>query len=207
MKPISKISEKTSVFVLEIKADEKTNTLLGKMGILPKTILTIISNDGDAVTIETGHERYVLKKETADTIIVSDILNNQERIFEGNQTKQREVILTVLKKIKGHFTLDELVRKVQKKDKNIGQITVYRALKTLTDKGILETISMPDGAREYEIIKGHHDHIICENCGAVYEFHDADLEQAQKIIAEQHGVVLADHKMQLFGRQCPKCND
>lgn len=207
MKPLSKIPPKTSVFVIEVPSGKLSEKRFKEMHIEPKSIITVVSNKNDELVIEVQQHQSLIRKEDADNILVSNILDSQERIFEGNQTKQRDVILGVLKRQKGHFTLEELTHKVQKKDSHIGQITVYRALKTLIEKGVVETIAKQDGSREFEIHKGHHDHIICQSCGSVYEFHDAELEKAKRQIAEKHGMVLSDHKLQLFGLQCPRCND
>lgn len=207
MKPLSKIPSKTSVFILELPNEEAVTNRLKELGLAPRSIITVVSNKDDELVIECEQRQMLLSKDDANTILVSNILDSQERIFEGNQTKQRSVILSVLKRQKGHFTLEELTQKVQKKDPRIGQITVYRALKTLIEKNIVETITKRDGTREFEIHKGHHDHIICQNCGNVYEFHDVELEKAKHQIAARHGMVLSDHKLQLFGMQCPRCDD
>lgn len=205
MKTLNKIPESTSVFVLRWEDDPELCAVLKRHNIKPKEIITVASSSKEGLTIEAGTERFVLPKKLAASILVSEALSDLERAFAGNQTKQREVILSVLKKTKEHFTLEEFVKKVQRVNPRIGQVTVYRALKILTDKGVLDVFVMPDGSRKFEIKRGYHDHIICELCGAIYDFYDAELERIQKVIADRHGVTLKRHKMQLFGQGCPQC--
>ncbi len=205
MKPLSQIPKLTSVFVLKINNNREAVELFATHGVKAKQIITVVSTTKEGITIEAGQARFIVPQKIADTIFVSEALNDLEQAFAGNQTKQREVILAVLKKTKEHFTLEEFTKKVQRVNPRIGQVTVYRALKTLTEKEVLDMFVMPDGSRKFEIKRGYHDHIICEVCGAIYDFYDAELERLQKVIAERHGVALERHKMQLFGQGCPQC--
>ncbi len=52
--------------------------------------------------------------------------------------------------------------------------------------------------------RGHHDHLICEGCGVIVEFADADIEQLQEEMARAHSFVLLDHRHELFG-VCRDC--
>lgn len=49
----------------------------------------------------------------------------------------------------------------------------------------------------------HHDHIICEDCGKVFEFTDNIIEQRQREISEKYGIKLKTHNVYLYG----KCSD
>ena len=71
---------------------------------------------------------------------------------------------------------------------------------------MVKELELPDGGKKFEVKKGHHDHIICKNCGAIIEFHDAELEELQKKIALKHGIELDSHRMQLFGGECRECD-
>ncbi len=205
MKPLSKIPKRTSVFITKTERGSESESVLEQHQIKPKQMVTVISTNRTSMLLESQHNRFTIDKKIADSIIVSEVLSDLEQAFEGNQTKQRETILGLLKRTKEHFTLEEFVKKVQRANPRIGQVTVYRALKTLTAKGVLEVFIMPDGSRKFEIRRGYHDHIICEGCGSIYDFYDEDLEQHHLRIARKHGVILERHKMQLFGQRCPQC--
>jgi Fur family ferric uptake transcriptional regulator len=52
---------------------------------------------------------------------------------------------------------------------------------------------------------GHHDHIICMDCGRVEEFVDCGIERKQLEIANRLGFSIEEHNLILYGR-CRKEN-
>ena len=209
MKKLSNISEKNSVFILEIESDKKNQERLYSLGVLPAKIITVIKNpqNKSPLIIEVDESRFAVSHDLAQKIIVTHVLDGQNFIFDAQhkKTEQRVFILKELKKQKGHFSLNEFTEKLRKKDSKIGTITVYRTLKLLTEKGILEVLDLPDSTKVFEIKKGHHDHIICDNCGSIIEFHNEEMERLQEKIAEKHDIELDSHKVRLFAKKCPKC--
>ncbi len=101
---------------------------------------------------------------------------------------------------------EELYRLVKKRDASIGQATVYRTLKLLSEAGLASQVELGDGVVRYEHKYGqqHHDHLICTNCRREVEVFDPDIEELQELLAERHGFVLTHHKMYLYGL-CPEC--
>lgn len=209
MQKLSQTPAQTSVFVLEIEGNQEEKERLHTLGIISERIITVIKNPKGKMPmiIEVFNSRFAVSKEIAKDVFVSNVLDDQSLIFDSNhkKTEQRDLILDMLKNQKGHFSLNDFTELVRKKDSKIGTITVYRTLKFLVEKGILEVIDLLNGERQFEIKKGHHDHIICENCGEIMEFHNDDIEKLQEQIAKQHNVELNTHKLKLFAEKCPKC--
>ncbi|MDZ7822218.1 MAG: transcriptional repressor [Candidatus Marinimicrobia bacterium] len=56
----------------------------------------------------------------------------------------------------------------------------------------------------YEVVKGHHEHMICESCGAIIEFHNEELESLQQKICEDHHFLPKRHSTKIFGI-CASC--
>ena len=53
----------------------------------------------------------------------------------------------------------------------------------------------------YELnLHQEHDHIICMDCGKVFEFKDPDMERRQREISQQHGMELTNHSLYLYGK-------
>jgi len=121
-------------------------------------------------------------------------------------TPQRRIILDTLLKKNGHLSSEELYALVKKRDASIGQATVYRTLKLLSDSGLIEPLDFADGVTRYEPCYGkdHHDHLICEQCGKNIEIVDEVIERRQEQLAKEHGFTLIRHKMYLYGL-CPEC--
>lgn len=122
------------------------------------------------------------------------------------ETPQRSLILDEYLKREEHITAEELYDIVKKRDRTVGQATVYRVLKLLCEAGLAREVDFGDGTMRYERLYGrdHHDHLVCRTCGLTVEVCDPLIEELQQRLAAQHGFVLLDHEMYLYG-QCEKC--
>jgi Fur family transcriptional regulator, ferric uptake regulator len=115
-------------------------------------------------------------------------------------TDQRRVIARVLSESGDHPDVEELHRRAAAVDPGISIATVYRTVRLFEEAGILERHDFRDGRSRYEVTPDeHHDHLIDVETGAVIEFHDAELEDLQRRIAEKLGFHLIDHRMELYG--------
>ncbi len=121
-------------------------------------------------------------------------------------TPQRAAIAEVFFEMGGHANVEELYRRVRRRRRGIGQATVYRMLKLLTELGLAEARDFGDGRMRYEpaLDDRHHDHLICTECGRIVEFEDDAIERLQEEVARAHGFELVWHKMELYGR-CEAC--
>ena len=124
-------------------------------------------------------------------------------------TSQREVILKTLYENQDHFTPENLYLLIKESypDLNIGITTVYRTLNLLEENNFASSISFGVLGKKFELNnKSHHDHLICQNCGKIVEFHNENIEQLQQEIANIHNFKLNDHLMQLYGicKECQK---
>ncbi|HEX8072179.1 MAG TPA: Fur family transcriptional regulator [Pyrinomonadaceae bacterium] len=122
------------------------------------------------------------------------------------RTAQRDLILDVFLRTEEHLSSEDLYRLVQQEDPDIGQTTVYRTLKLLTDAGLAREVRFGDGRTRYEhnYKHPHHDHLICTQCGKTIEFFSADMEALQDQIAAKHKFELTHHTMRMFG-YCADC--
>ena len=123
-----------------------------------------------------------------------------------NVTQQRLQIANLFLALPGHHTLEEIYLAVREKTSNIGQTTVYRTIKLLCDAGLAREIRLEDNSSRYEsnVDRGHHDHMLCQQCGKLVEFVNDDIERLQEQIAEQYGFTLEGHHLLLFGT-CGEC--
>jgi len=122
-------------------------------------------------------------------------------------TEQREIVLEVLLKAKGHLTAEEVYHEVKlaNPDSNIGIATVYRSLSFLEEVHLITSITFGTDGKKYESnSKKHHDHLICVSCGKIIEFMDEEIEKKQEKIARDNGFKITSHVMQLLGN-CSNC--
>ena len=76
-------------------------------------------------------------------------------------TGRRRVIARVLSEATDHPDVSELHRRIAAVDPGISLATVYRTMKLLQGKGIVERHDFGDGRGRYEAVpKAHHGHLI-----------------------------------------------
>jgi Fur family ferric uptake transcriptional regulator len=117
-------------------------------------------------------------------------------------TSQREKVAEIAISRKTHFEIQTLIRDVQQKYAEISPATVYRSVKTLCDAGILnETLQSHTGVTLYEAHDDeHHDHIVCLDCGEIFEFHDEGMEESQVKAIRKLGFEEAKHKHVIYAK-------
>jgi Fur family ferric uptake transcriptional regulator len=115
-------------------------------------------------------------------------------------TGQRRVIARVLSDSQDHPDAEELHRRAAEIDPHISIATVYRTVRLLEESGILERHDFRDGRSRYEEMPDeHHDHLIDVQTGRVIEFHNDQIEELQRLVAEKLGYKLVDHRLELYG--------
>jgi len=121
------------------------------------------------------------------------------------KTPQRRAILDKFLELKGHICAEELHRALQKSHPNIGFATVYRALKLLQGAKIAGEVNFTGKRRRFEKeARGHHDHLICLDCGKTIEVYDSRIEKLQDELVKKHSFVPVHHRMEIFGK-CKSC--
>ena len=122
------------------------------------------------------------------------------------RTAQRDLILDVFLRTEGHVSGDDLYRLVHEQDQTVGQTTVYRTLRLLTEAGLAREVRFGDGRAHYEhnYKHQHHDHMICSECGKIIEFYSPELEAIQDEMAAKHRFVLTSHLLRMIGI-CAEC--
>jgi Fur family transcriptional regulator, ferric uptake regulator len=117
-------------------------------------------------------------------------------------SEQRWNIVKLILSEKGHFNTQEIAKKVNQAYPGIGTATVYRNLKLLCEAMILkESLMDVQGRVVYERFEeGHHDHIVCLDCGQIFEFHDDDIESQQERICRKQRFEEVSHRHVIYAR-------
>ena len=121
------------------------------------------------------------------------------------RTGQRDLILDVFLRTEGHVSGEDLYRLVREQDPTVGQTTVYRTLRLLTEAGLAREVRFGDGRAHYEhnYKHEHHDHMICSECGKIIEFYSPELEAIQDEMAAKHKFELTSHLLRMIGICAP----
>lgn len=116
------------------------------------------------------------------------------RILEVFRTSERR-----------HLSAEDIYRILLTQDDDAGLSTVYRVLNQLVQANILLRHSFESDHAVFELNEGgHHDHLICVNCGRVEEFRDEEIELRQRQVAAENDFALREHMLVLYGL-CPAC--
>ena len=84
-------------------------------------------------------------------------------------TRQKDAILTAVRSMNNHPSADEIYRKLRESYPRLSLGTVYRNLNAFAEKGDIRKISTLEGGDRYDYRTEKHEHMLCENCGQVYD--------------------------------------
>lgn len=117
-------------------------------------------------------------------------------------TGQRRLIARVLSEAEDHPDVEDVYRRALALDSKVSIATVYRTVRLLEEKGILERRDFGGGRARYDPAdRGHHHHLIDVDTGKVIEFADEEFEELARSMARRLGFVLIGQRLELFGRR------
>ena len=146
-------------------------------------------------------KEVLIKREDLDEGALKRILRDMGLKVTG----QRMAILKSLTQGRAHRTAQEIFESVHVEHPEIGFATVYRLLRTLSEKQYVTEIRMGGMPARYELTpKHHHDHLTCTSCGKIVEFEHEQIEALQVQVARENGFQLTGHVLELYGL-CPDC--
>jgi Fur family transcriptional regulator, ferric uptake regulator len=103
-----------------------------------------------------------------------------------------------------HLSAEDVYKTLMGEGIDVGLATVYRVLTQFEQAGLLVRHHFEGGRAVYELNQGgHHDHLVCLQCGWVEEFHDAEIEKRQIKIARERGFTIREHSLYLYA-ECTK---
>ncbi|MBE5834091.1 MAG: transcriptional repressor [Butyrivibrio sp.] len=110
-----------------------------------------------------------------------------------------------------HLTAEQIYELVRADFPDIGLATVYRTIQVLLELDLIDRVNFDDGIERYELArtkadgsKHHHHHMICLNCGKVFEFEQDMMEGLEEEIKIKTGFKVVDHEVKLYG-YCTEC--
>ncbi len=99
-----------------------------------------------------------------------------------------------------HLTAEDVYRQLLDANQDIGLATVYRVLTQFEGAGLVIRHHFEGGSSVFELNEGkHHDHMLCVECGEVFEFFDSRIEDRQKQVADESDFCIDDHSLYLYG--------
>jgi Fur family ferric uptake transcriptional regulator len=91
--------------------------------------------------------------------------------------------------------------------RSVGIASVYRTLELLGELGLVQRLEVGGGGARYEPVQPggeHHHHVVCDDCGRIAAFADAQLEQALEELSRRLDYAIDGHEVVLRGA-CGDC--
>jgi len=105
-----------------------------------------------------------------------------------------------------HLSAEDVYRLLLKEGTDTGLATVYRVLTQFEQAGLLVRHHFEADKAVFELNQGgHHDHLVCLQCGRVEEFFDEAIEKRQTAVALERGFAIREHSLHLYV-DCTKKN-
>ena len=119
-------------------------------------------------------------------------------------TRQREVVLQVIRDAEGHLTASQVFAHAKSMLPSISFATVYNSLRYLKDAGHIAEIQFGNGASRFDRMTSRHDHAICTKCGKLV---DIEMEHPKELV--ERAAVISNFKPEYLEFTlkgiCPDC--
>jgi len=103
-----------------------------------------------------------------------------------------------------HPTADEVLERVRSKVPRVSLGTVYRNLEKLRLQGRIRMVRLAGGGAHYDAVLEHHDHFMCERCGAVRDL-EATAKGRSMTGLQRQGYLVRWQTTAVYGL-CQECN-
>ena len=127
-----------------------------------------------------------------------------KEIHDLGLTKQREVVLQVIRDASGHLTANEVFASAKQLLPSISFATVYNSLRYLKDAGHIAEIQFGNGASRFDRMTHRHDHAICTKCGKLVDIEMEHPKELVKMAAKYSKFKPESLEFTLRGI-CPEC--
>jgi Fur family ferric uptake transcriptional regulator len=98
-----------------------------------------------------------------------------------------------------HLAAEDVYRLLLKDGTDTGLATVYRVLTQFEQAGLLVRHHFESDKAVFELNQGgHHDHLVCMQCGRVEEFYDEAIEKRQTAVAKERSFEIREHSLHLY---------
>ncbi len=115
----------------------------------------------------------------------------------------RSAVVELLGRQSCLLTAQEIADRLREEGSAGSTATVYRALETLHELGLVRRFDSGEGVARYEPVDpsgDHHHHIVMEDSGDVVAFEDEELERAIDGLGDRLGMVVTSHDIILRAR-------
>jgi len=122
-------------------------------------------------------------------------------------TPQRIMILEAVERADSHISAEEMYTQVHRRYPYINISTVYRTLELLEKLGLVIKTDFGEGrVRYHPVDKGHHHHLVCQECGAIIDIDESTLARLQDVLLARYNFSASLKHVAIFGL-CSNCRE
>ncbi|NQT05861.1 MAG: transcriptional repressor [Dehalococcoidia bacterium] len=134
----------------------------------------------------------------------SDIINKLSE--QGYRlTPQRMMVLDAIENSEHHISAEEIYAQVIMEYPHLNISTVYRTLELLHRLGLVTETDLGGGrVRYHPADKGHHHHLVCQECGRVIDLDESVTDNLKQVLKRDYNFTPDIRHLALFGT-CADC--
>ncbi len=122
-------------------------------------------------------------------------------------TPQRMMVLTAIANSDNHISAEEIYAQVVKKYPHLNISTVYRTLELLHRLGLVTETDLGGGrVRYHPADKGHHHHLVCQECGKVIDLDESVMDHVKLVLQRDYDFAPDMRHLAFFGL-CADCRN
>ena len=120
-------------------------------------------------------------------------------------TPQRMMVLDAIEKSDHHISAEEIYAQVIARYPHLNISTVYRTLELLHRLGLVTETDLGGGrVRYHPADKGHHHHLVCQECGKVIDLDESVMDGLKEVLKKDYDFAPDIRHLALFG-VCADC--
>ncbi len=119
-------------------------------------------------------------------------------------TRSRQAVIEVLETHPEHLDHNQILEAGKKICPQLSRATVYRTMELLVELNLVRPLYLNDPTQRFVSTTGGHHHLICSNCGGIFEFDNCPVDQLVRELSEKYDFQIRGHLLEFQGI-CKDC--
>jgi Fur family ferric uptake transcriptional regulator len=121
----------------------------------------------------------------------------------------RQAVVELLARQRCALSVLEIEDALRDAGRQVGRASIYRVIEELEELGLVTRLDLGTGTARFEPADPagdrHHHHLLCDECGDLVPFHDAELERVIGRVSKRLPHSVSGHDVTLHG-SCTSCS-